>query len=138
MRRLLRHGVFLVLLGLLTGLLVPVVRNPRLGLSAHVGGVMNGMLLLLFGFLWRELHLPSRAEAAAFGLLLYAMYAIWGFTLLGAAFGTSQANPIAGAGYQAAAWQEALVTGGLSSGAVAVLIACGVALYGLRSHGADR
>ncbi len=135
-RRLLWHGVLLVLLALLTGLLVPVVTSPRLALSAHVGGIMNGMLLILAGLLWQELRLAPRQQATACRLLLFGMYAIWAFILLAAAFGASYANPIAGAGHSAPAWQEALTTIGIVSGALAVLGAIGLILYGLRAGGA--
>lgn len=131
-RALLWHGVFLLLVGLLTGLIVPLLRNPRLALSAHLGGVMNGMLLLLLGLIWNELRLSAVLALTAFWTALYSMYAIWGFTLLGAAFGTSQANPIAGAGFEGAPWQEMLVTSGVATGGLASLIAFGIVLYGLR------
>ena len=68
--RLLWHGVLLILLSLLTGLLVPVLIIPRLGLSAHVGGLMNGMLLMLVGFLWPELALTRDQETLACALML--------------------------------------------------------------------
>lgn len=132
-RSFLWHGVFLVLVGLLTGMIVPVLRNPRMALSAHVGGVLNGMLLVLVGLIWRELRLSAAQGLVVFWAALYAMYGIWGFTLLGAAFGTSRANPIAGAGFEALPWQEMLVAGGLTSGAIASLAAVGLVLYGLRN-----
>jgi hydroxylaminobenzene mutase len=131
-RAFLWHGVFLILVGLLTGILIPLLRNPRLGLSAHVGGVSNGMILLLFGLVWRELRLTPALASACFWSALFALYGIWGFTLLGGAFGTSQANPIAGAGFEGAPWQEAMVTAGLTAGGVASLVAVGIVLYGLR------
>jgi hypothetical protein len=41
-RRLMWHGLFLFLLGLVTGLLEQRFTNIRMGLSAHLEGVMNG------------------------------------------------------------------------------------------------
>src|SRR5580658_10869352 len=41
-RRLMWHGMFLFLLGLLTGFLEPHFINMRMGLAAHLEGVMNG------------------------------------------------------------------------------------------------
>ncbi|MBW6535801.1 MAG: hypothetical protein K0B11_12395 [Mariniphaga sp.] len=52
-------GVFLFLLGLIVGLVVPVLANPRMGLSSHLEGVMNGMLLIIFGLIWNRLKLSS-------------------------------------------------------------------------------
>jgi hypothetical protein len=41
-RRLMWHGMFLFLLGLITGLLEQRFTNMRKGLSAHLEGLMNG------------------------------------------------------------------------------------------------
>ena len=46
-RSLIWHGVFLFLLGLLTGCVIPAVTSPRLGLSAHMEALLNGMFLVL-------------------------------------------------------------------------------------------
>jgi len=45
-RRLMWHGMFLFLLGLVTGLLEQRFRNMRMGLSAHLEGLMNGTFLI--------------------------------------------------------------------------------------------
>ena len=135
-RSLVRHGVFLLFLGLLTGLAVSGVKNPRMGLSAHLEGVMGGMLLILLGgAVWQELTLTGRQAAAAFWLSLYAAYTTWAYTLLGALLGTSRLTPIAGAGFSAPAWQETLVQGCLVTEVLAVLIAFCILLYGLRGKG---
>lgn len=39
---LLQAGVALFLAGLLVGLAVPAMANPRMGLASHLEGVMNG------------------------------------------------------------------------------------------------
>lgn len=44
-------------LGLLTGFVIPVMRNPRMGLASHLEAVMNGMFLILLGLLWHKLRL---------------------------------------------------------------------------------
>ena len=132
-RRLIRHGMVLFLLGLLTGVLIPQLTSPRLALAAHMEGLLNGMFLVLVGgVLWKELRLPERAAAAGFWLLLIAAYANWGFCLLAAVFGASKILAIAGKGYQALPWQELLVSAGLGVGAICVLVACCLMLYGLR------
>ena len=51
-RRLLWHGIFLFMLGLLAGFVEQQFINPRMGLSAHLGGVMNGIFLLALGAVW--------------------------------------------------------------------------------------
>ena len=132
-RRLIRHGMVLFLLGLLTGILIPVLTSPRLALAAHVEALLNGIFLILVGgVVWKELRLPERVAGAGFWLLLLAAYANWGFCLLAAVFGASQTLAIAGAGYSAAGWQELLVSAGLGAGAVCILVASCMVLYGLR------
>ncbi len=133
-RRLLWQGMLIFGLGLLTGAVVPVMTNPRMGVAAHVGGVMSGMFLILVGLLWDQIKLSLRAEKAAFWFFLYAAYAGWLAQLLAAWFGTSRATPIAGAGYRGAAWQENLVWFVAISFSIAVSLACLLALWGLRKR----
>ena len=129
-RTLLLYGAVLILLGLLSGLVAPEVTNPRMGLSAHVGGVLNGMLLIILGLAWPYARLSSGLDRTTTRLLLFSLYGTWGFTLLGAVFGTSQAMPIAGEGFSGERWQEALVTGGLTATALAILAAIILIVFG--------
>lgn len=132
-RRLLWSGMLLFLLGLLTGPVESEFSNVRMGLAAHLEGVMNGMLLLILGAVWQELRLGARAEAVAFRALLYGAFANWGFTTLSAMLGTVGLSPIAAAGREAAApWQEHLVFAGLVSVGLAMIVAVGLMLWGLR------
>jgi len=48
-RRLTWHGVFLFLIGLVTGLQERRFKNMRMALSAHLEGVMNGTFLIALG-----------------------------------------------------------------------------------------
>ncbi len=131
-RRLLWHGVFLFLLGLLVGFAVPALRNPRMGLASHLEGVMNGTFLAVLGLAWRRFALAPRARVALFWLALYGTYANWAATLLAAALGTSRSTPIAGAGFAGKPWAENLVDFGLVSLSLAMVAVCGLALWGLR------
>jgi hydroxylaminobenzene mutase len=130
-RRLLWYGAVLLLLGLLSGGVIPLVTNARMGLSAHLAGVQNGMLLMIVGLSWRYTSLSPRLEAATFWLLVYSMYAIWAATLLGAFLGTSRLTPLAGEGYAGSPWAEALVSAGLATGSAAVLVGMVFFVYGL-------
>lgn len=129
-RRLLAAGAILFLVGLLSGLAVPVVTNPRMGLAAHLEGVMNGTFLIAVGAVWTRLVLSTRQRTAAAGLLLYGTYANWLFITLAALLGTSAATPIAGAGYAGAPWQEDLVTAGLVTVAIAMIAATALLALG--------
>ena len=48
-RRLIWHGMFLFLPGLLTGFVEQQFNNPRIGLAAHLEGVMNGTFVIALG-----------------------------------------------------------------------------------------
>ena len=64
-RRMMRHGAFLFLIGLLTGLQQRRFTNMRMALSAHLEGVMNGTFLIALGAIWGNVELPPRLEQAA-------------------------------------------------------------------------
>ena len=82
-RRLMWYGMFLFLLGLLTGLLEKHFINMRMGVSAHLEGVMNGTFLIVLGAIWTEVRLSPPVKTAAFWIALYGTYANWFFTTLG-------------------------------------------------------
>jgi len=124
-------GALLFLLGLLTGALVPTVRNPRLGLSAHLEGVMNGTFLLVLGAIWHHVRLSDALSRLAFWLLVFGAFANWFFTLLGGVFGAGRMTPIASGGITAAPWQETVVAMGLLSLSLAMVIGCGLLVWGL-------
>ena len=135
-RRLVRAGFLLVLLGLLTGLSVQLFLNPRMGLSAHLEGVLNGLLLVAVGLAWPQFSLPGKRARVLEGLVLYAAFVNWGATSLAAAWGTSRLTPLAGAGYSGAVWQE-LVSAVLGISIVLTAIsALGLAVYSLRGESA--
>ena len=122
----------LFLLGLLTGFAIPLATNPRMALSSHLEGVLNGLVLLALGVIWPRLALSRRAAQWAQALLLYGAFANWAFTLLAAAFGTGRSTPIASGDRLAAPWQEGLVDFGLFSLSFAMIAATGIVLFGLR------
>ena len=128
---LLVNGMLLFILGLLNGLVIPLFKNKRMGLSAHLAGVQSGMVLLLFGFLWARLSLPEIFLSASYWLSLYSMYAIWLALLLAAIWGSSRSTPIAGAGFEASKQQELIVKLLLVSGSLAIIAASGALLWGL-------
>jgi hydroxylaminobenzene mutase len=130
-RRLIWHGVFLFLLGLLAGLLEQRFSNPRMGLAAHLEGLMNGTFVVAVGAVWAEVKLRARSIRLTFWTLLYGSYANILVTALAATFGTAAMTPLAGAGHHARDWQEALVTGGFISVGVSMIAASVLLLWGL-------
>ena len=121
-RVLLRAGFLLILLALLGGTVIPRFTNPRLALSAHVTGLLNGLLLIALGLCWSALVLSPARGRLVRALFLYGAYANWAVSLLGAAWGTKRLTPVAGAGHEAAPWQEAVVQAGLLSLVLAMLV----------------
>ena len=135
--RLLFHGFLLFLLGLGTGLVAYQLENPRMGVSAHLEAILNGVFLVGLGLAWTRLHLAPRLRAVCFWAALVGAYANWGIPLFSAVVGASQ--PIlVGAGHQAASWQEALLTASPIVGVLPPLLCGALAVWGLRraAHGA--
>ena len=136
-RRLCWHGMFLFLIGLATGLAVPQLTNSRMGLAAHLEGVMNGTFLLALGAAWGHVRLSPRAAQVAFAGALYGAWANWATTLTAAALGTAALTPLASGAHRGLPWQEALVTAGFVSVALAMLLSAALFLRGLGSRAAD-
>ena len=131
-RRLMFHGMCLFLLGLLTGFAEQHFANVRMGLAAHLEGVMNGIFLLAVGAIWPNVRLSPRQTAVAYWTVLYGTYVNWFITILAAIFGTAALSPITGAGHSGLPWQESLVTAGFMSVGIAIVIASVLVLWGLR------
>jgi (hydroxyamino)benzene mutase len=131
-RKLMWHGMFLFLLGLLTGLVEQKFVNPRMGLAAHLEGVMNGTFLVALGAVWTQVRLSPRLKAAAYWIALYGTYVNWVATTLAATFGAAALSPITGAGHSAQPWQEGLVTVLFMTVAITTVGSAVFILWGLR------
>jgi hydroxylaminobenzene mutase len=135
-RRLMFHGMCLFLLGLLTGFAEQHFANVRMGLAAHLEGIMNGTFLVALGAIWSNVRLSPLKAAVAFWTVLYGTYLNWLMTMLAAIFGTVALSPITGADHAGLPWQESLVTAGFMSVGIAIVLASALVLWGLR--GASR
>lgn len=131
-RRLLWHGMFLFLLGLLTGVAEQNFSNVRMGLAAHLEGVMNGTFLVALGAVWSHVNLSPRLKVVAYWGELYGTYVNWAVTTLAAIFGTAALSPISAAGRSGQPWQESAVTFGFMSVGVVTLASTVLVLWGLR------
>jgi len=132
-RRLMWHGMFLFLLGLVTGLVEQRFSNVRMGLAAHLEGVMNGTFLVALGAIWTEVKLPPATKAIAYWTALYGTYVNWLVTTLAAIFGTAALSPISAAGHSGLPWQESLVTAGFISVGIVIVASSVFVLWGLRA-----
>ena len=112
-RQILIHGLALVLVGIVWGLVIPHTPFPRLALSAHIQAVLNGMLFTLMAVLL--LTLPHKVSARSALIMLIAAWLTW-LTVISeianAWWGTAESLAIAAqqAGASGAAvWQEQFV-----------------------------
>lgn len=129
--RLMQLGILLFLLGLLTGLAGPKLKNPRMGLASHLQGVMNGMFLVILGLIWPRLVLSHAWLAASFWLIMYAAFANWLATLLAAAWGAGTLMPIAAATHTTTPGKERVIGFLLVSLALSAIAGCAIVLVGL-------
>lgn len=126
---LLFHGTLLFLFGLINGALIPLFLNKRMGLSAHLAGVQNGLALIAFGLIWPHATVPF--AGLTYWSALYSMYGIWIGLVLAGVWGTSQSTPIAGKGYSASVPKENFVTWVIKSASVAAILATSLLVIGL-------
>jgi hydroxylaminobenzene mutase len=122
--------MFLFLLGLLTGFFELRFTNIRMGLSAHLEGVMNGTFLIAVGAIWTQVRLSRPAKTATFGIVLYGTYGNWLSTTVAAIFGTAANTPIAAAGQHGQPWQESLIAAAFLSVAIAMVVSALLVLWG--------
>ncbi|MDH4380963.1 MAG: hypothetical protein QE509_03625 [Gammaproteobacteria bacterium] len=112
-RQILVHGLMLVLVGLVWGLVVPNTPYPRLALGAHLQFETNGLLFIVLATLL--LALPHRVGRLSVRVMLLAAWLTWAMALSEVAnawWGTNQMLPIAAAQAGAtggAPWQELVV-----------------------------
>jgi (hydroxyamino)benzene mutase len=132
---LLVSGALLFLIGLLSGVAIPLMRNPRMGLSAHLTGVQNALVLLVIAALWEHVALPQRFRQLLCWLGIASLYGFWIALQLAAFWGTSGSTPIAGAGFEGLQWQETVVTLLLRGSAVALIVAALLLLAGFMRRG---
>lgn len=131
-RRLAAMGALLILLGLVTGLIGPMLANPRMGLSSHLAAMMGGGLLLALAGAWDHVRLTPAGERCALWLLGYGNFANWLATLLAAAWNAGGGMmPIAAGGRVAASWQEGVVGGLLISLSLASITGAALVLWGI-------
>ena len=95
-RQILIHGMLMVLVGLVWGLVVPNTPHPRLALGAHIQFVTNGMLFIVLATLL--LALPHRVGCKSVWVMVLSVWLTWVMALSEAAnawWGTAKMLPIA-------------------------------------------
>jgi len=126
-------GLILFLLGLTIAFFVQNMKNPRMALSAHLEGVMNGMFLMILGLIWKRLVLSKILLNATFWLAVYGTFANLVAVIIAAITGTGKMMPIAG-GHGGAGITDGLVSFLLVSLALSMLAVCIITLTGFYRH----
>lgn len=126
-------GLILFLLGLAVGLFVQNTANPRMALSAHLQGVMNGMFLVVLGLIWKRLILALTLLKATFWLVVYGTFANLVAVIIAAVTGFGKMMPIAG-GQEGMGVMEGLISFLLISLSLCMIAACIIVLIGFYKH----
>ena len=125
-------GLVIFLLGLLTGMAVPAMKNPRMGVSSHLVGMTNGPFLVGVGLLWPRLDLAHWVEVVAVVILVYSGFANWLAPQLGALWGAGgRYAPAAAGDHKGEPWQERIVEFLLVSPAPLLVAATAALIVGL-------
>jgi (hydroxyamino)benzene mutase len=125
-------GFFLFLLGLLVGLIVPLFASPRLAVSSHIEGVLNGIFLIVLGLVWHKLALSDQTLKITFWLALYGTFANWFAMLVAAVFNAGKMLGVVAGGTEGPPLAEAVVAFFLVTLSIAMVIICITVLVGLK------
>jgi len=137
--RLLQAGILLFLFALLAGLAVPGFAVPRLGLSAHLLGIMQGIFLMVAGLLWPKLRLPRAMSSVGPWLAIYGCFAAWAANVLAGVWAAGNPMlPMAAGQARGSVLQEGIIAIILRSSAVSLIAAAILILWGLRAFAADK
>lgn len=134
--RLLQIGMSLFLGALFIGVALPRFAVPRLALSAHLLGLMQGLFLMVIGLLWGRLRLSPTALRITFWLAVYGSLAPLTANLLAAGWGAGNTLlPIAAGQAQGSIFQERVIVTLLRTGGAVLIAVSGLILWGLRLPG---
>lgn len=126
-------GLLLFMIGLVVGLFVQNMVNPRMGLAAHLEGIMNGMFLILLGLIWKRLSIAPVWQKVTCWLAIYGAFANLLAVVLAAVTGFGKMMPIAG-GNAGSGIAEDMITFLLVSLALCMLSVCIIVLIGFYRH----
>jgi len=129
--RLIFLGVLLLFFGLIVGLIIPVFANPRMGLSSHIEGALNGMLLIIFGLIWYKVDLSSRWLEITFWIAIFGTFANWFGLLIAAIFNAGKMLTVAANGQEGHPIAEGVVYFSLISLSIAMLVVSVTIMTGL-------
>ena len=126
-------GIVLFLFGLVVALFIPLMTNPRMGLSAHLEGTLNGMFLVILGVIWNKVILQDKWLKTTFWLTIYGSFANFVAVTIAAITGAGKMMPIAG-GKEGTSIIEGLISFLLISLSLAMIVVCSIVLTGLYKY----
>ncbi|TFV95827.1 hydrogenase [Algoriphagus kandeliae] len=132
--RLIYWGVFLFLLGLVVGLMAPVFANPRMGVSSHIEGILNGMFLMILGLIWHKIQVSEKWLKITFWLAIYGTFMNWFGILLAAIFNGGKMLGIMAPPQESSPIVEGMIGFSLISLSIAMIATCIILLIGLRKN----
>lgn len=112
-RQILFHGGIMTLLSLLSGFTTFFALAPRIALSAHTVGLLQGAMLIAIAGAWHLLNAPPKTLKILKYTLLVGFYANWISTQLSALWSAGRSTyPINGKDMPegAAPWQDLTVS----------------------------
>jgi|ERR1051325_6117286 hypothetical protein len=140
-RGLLRAAFVLFGLSMGTGLLIPLFKSPRLGLAAHLTGLLNVFVLTALAAAVSKFPRHERPHLLRL-VFLFCAFTMWFGGVLGASWGTTWVTPMASAplvntAAQAALWQQLLILVLTLVTVFLYIIAASVVVWRLRALHAD-
>lgn len=127
-------GVLLFFMGLIIGLLIPVFSNPRMAVSSHLEGVLNGIFLIVLGLIWNKIDLSSKWLKITFWLAIYGTFVNWFAILLAAIFNAGKMLNVVAEGQEGNPFIEGIIAFSLVSLSLAMLTICITTLIGLKRN----
>ncbi|MEI7526247.1 MAG: hypothetical protein WCJ95_18015 [Mariniphaga sp.] len=112
-RQILLHGGIMTLLSLLSGFTTFFALAPRIALSSHTVGLLQGAMLIAIAGAWHLLNAPPKTLKILKYTLLVGFYANWISTQLSALWSAGRSTyPINGKDMPegAASWQDLTVS----------------------------
>ncbi len=112
-RQLLFHGGIMTLLSLLSGFTTFFALSPRIALSSHTVGLLQGAILIAVAGSWHLLNAPPKTLRIIKYTLVVGFYANWVSTQLSALWSAGRDTyPVNGKDMPAgaASWQDLTVT----------------------------
>jgi (hydroxyamino)benzene mutase len=132
--RLIFFGMLLFFFALLVGLGAPLLSNPRMGISCHVEGVINGIFLIVLGLIWNRLSLSGRWLLITYWLSLYGTFANWIGYLIAAIFNAGRHLNIAAKGKEGPPFADTIIDFLLVTLTLAMLTICITVIIGLNRN----